>query len=251
MKISRKIVVSSVGIIIIIVLAFFLQKFPLIKENQKKAANILDPGWQFYSKPTTIEPPGTVFRIDKSGSRFIVDVIDIVTTTGEEVFGKSEQAIRTSAWALSRFIGVDFKASAGQEGFKEETLEFEMLGVQREITTDVIVEKTLKEFPSKVEYRKDNRYFIIRECRSANEIHYTLSEELVNGLGGSASLLKFVNSHAGLSYEKRGKYVLNQKLPTRMRIMFLSEEIVQTSASLAGGMPEFGTIPIKQPLVWK
>jgi hypothetical protein len=248
MKLSKKVAISSVGIIAITVIIMVISKIQLI---DKKPSTLLEPGWQFYSKPTTLEPPGTVFRIDKSGSRFVVDVINVLTTTGKEAFGNSKQTIRTSAMALSRFIGNNFDASARQNGFREEMLEFELIDVEREITTDVVVEKTLKEFPSKVEYREDNRYFIIRESRSANEIHYTLSEELLNEIGGSASLLKYVDSQANFSYQKQGEYILSQKLPSRMRVMFLAEEIIQTSASLTGGMPEFGTAPITKPLVWK
>ena len=108
----------------------------------------------------------------------------------------------------------------------------------------------LSEFRSRVDYRRDNRYFIIRESRSAVAVRYSLSRELVNSLQGTAGLAQLVKSNSGLSYEERGSYVLNQKLPTRMRVMFLAEELIPAKG-MSGGRPHFETAPVTEPLIWQ
>jgi hypothetical protein len=125
-----------------------------------------------------------------------------------------------------------------------------MFDVQREVTTDLAIAELLDEFRSKVEYRRDNRYFIIRESRSALAVRYSLSNEILNSLQGTAGLERLVKGDAGLSYEKRGSYKLDQKLPTRMRVMFLAEELVPAKG-ITGDRPRFETMPVTEPLVWQ
>jgi hypothetical protein len=211
-------------------------------------AAVLEPGWQFYSRPTSVEPPGSIFRIDPDGRRYQVTELAPTVTAGSEAFGSQSLAVRTTARMLAEFLGAP--GAAGQQGERIETLEFEMLDVQREVTTDLAIAEQLDEFRSKADYRRDNRYFIIRESRSATAVRYALSNDIVNSLQGSAGLERLVKGNAGLTYEKRGSYRLDQKLPTRMRVMFLAEELVQASG-MTGGKPRFETMPVTQPLVWQ
>jgi hypothetical protein len=244
---SRRVISAGIVVAVVVLLSVYVMS----PKRHEGPGTLLDPGWQFYSKPTTLEPPGTVFRIDSADRRFVVDVIATPITIGGELFPKSEQTIQTSASALSRFIGKDPKASLSQKGTRVDTLQFEMLEVQREMTTDADIARILKEFRSRVEYRPDNRYYLIREARSAKELHYTLSEDLVNRLGGSAAVSALASGSAGLSYQKHQRDVLSQVLPERMRVMFLADQIVPGSASLSGDLPEFTTAPVTRPLAWK
>ena len=247
MKTSRKAAIFfAIGVALIISATVYI-----FQSQIKPPLTILPHCWQFYPNPTSLEPPGTVFRINKEGRRIVVDVIDVPMTTGAEALGSSRQTIKTSANILTSIIGKTIDTSASQEGSRLETLEFELKGVEREITTDVIVDKVLKAFRSTVEHRLDNHYFIIRESRSALEIHYLLSTELLNRLGGELSLTELANARADLAYESKGQFLLSQRLPERMRVMFLAEEIVMVSSSLAGEPPEFATIEVTKPIVWK
>jgi hypothetical protein len=227
----------------------YILRTDLIDRRATAPAALLEPGWQFYTRPTSLEPPGTVFRIDKEGRRFAVAEIPTASATGAEAFGTTSVAIRTNARMLARFIGGHTDLAAGQKGDRLETLEFEMFDVQKEVTTDIAILELLMEFRSRVDYQPGNRYFIIRESRSALELRYSLSEQLVNALDGSAGLSQLVKGDSGLSYEKRESYVLKQRLPTRMRVMFLAEEIIPTTA-LIGDKPQFETTPVTEPLVW-
>lgn len=248
---GRKIALIAVLVVVAMALAsVYILRTRLIDSRTTAPAALLEPGWQFYTRPTSLEPPGTVFRIDKEGRRFAVAEIPTEKTTGTEAFGATSMAIRTNARMLAKFIGGRADVAAGQEGNRLETLEFEMFDVEKEVTTDVAILQLLTEFRSRVEYKPENRYFVIREARSALGVRYSLSEQLVNALHGAAGLSQLVKGDSGLSYEKKESYVLNQKLPTRMRVMFLAEEVVPTNA-LLGDKPQFETTPVTEPLVWQ
>jgi hypothetical protein len=228
----------------------YLLRTKLLDRRLTEPASVLEPGWQFYTRPTSLEPPGSIFRIDGEGRRFAVSEITPTITTGNEVFGAQSLSMRTTAHMLARFVGGHSEDVASQQGERVEALEFQMFDVQKEVTTDLAIEELLEEFRMRVDYRRDNRYFIIRETRSALALQYSLSEEFVNSLQGTAGLARLVTADSGLSYEKRGSYVLNQKLPSRMRVMFLAEELVPAKG-LATGKPQFETVPVTQPLVWR
>ena len=247
---SKTLALVALGVAGAMILAsVYLFLARLMPAESTAPAALLEPGWQFYARPTSLEPPGTVFRIDNAGRRFEVTEIAPPIITGDEVFGAKREAVRTNAQILARFISGRDEAVAGQHGDRIETLEFEMFDVQKEVTTDMAVMKLLQDFRAHVDYRRENRYYVIRESRSALALRYSLSDALADSLAGKAGLDKMVKGDAGLSYKRDGAYVLDQKLPTRMRVMFLAEEITP-SQGISNGKPQFETVPVTEPLVW-
>src|SRR5438094_925962 len=99
---TKTVMIAAVVIAPLLVALIFLLKSDLLGKRAKEPSVLLEPGWQFYTKPTSSEPPGTVFRIDAAGRRFTVDVIQTPFSTATEVFGRTEQAIQTNAKTLSR-----------------------------------------------------------------------------------------------------------------------------------------------------
>src|SRR5690242_17333458 len=95
--------------------AIGILRIDLIDRRATAPAALLEPGWQFYTRPTSLEPPGTVFRIDKEGRRFVVGEIPAASTTGTEAFGAMSVAIRTQTRMFARFIG-HTDLAAGQQG---------------------------------------------------------------------------------------------------------------------------------------
>src|ERR1041384_1055436 len=77
------------------------------KEKPKdESKEILEDGWQFCSKPGTMNQPGSVFRIDENKIRKEAGLFEIKTETAEEVFGHSVQSRNLSAGIMSRLIGI-------------------------------------------------------------------------------------------------------------------------------------------------
>ena len=115
---GRKIAVIAVLVVVgaMALASVYILRVPLIDSRTTAPAALLEPGWQFYTRPTSLEPPGTVFRIDKEGRRFAVAEIPTEKTTGTEAFGTTSMAIRTNTQILPKFIGGRADVAAGQEG---------------------------------------------------------------------------------------------------------------------------------------
>lgn len=222
-----------------------------IQSELKAPSHILDTGWQFYSKPTTLEPPGTVFRIDTDGRRYLVTLLDVPSQIGQEAAGRVHESVSTSTGVLARFLGLQL-GHLKTEGRRQEQLVFEIKSPAREVTTDQDIEAALVTFLDTLDYRVDNRYFIVRECRTARAMSFTLSDLQLIDLGGQVMLKKLVSGRGTLVRSSRTKHwELNQQFPKPMRVMFLPEEIKPITAAFAGNPPQLGRVRVKETLNWK
>lgn len=242
----------AVAIIVIVAAALRVRRIRLRSaDGQSGASRILDRGWQYYFTPTTLEPPGTVFRIDAEQRRYLVDVLPVEIQVGEEAFGEHTESVTANLGILARFLGlknVNVEATAA----KTERLVFKMEKPEREVVDDQDLDKVLRPFLDDLEYRVDNRYFVIRECRKASGITHHLSGSQVDDLGGEASLTDMVSLEGTLfKADRSGEFLLQSKFDKPMRVMFLPEEIKPVSAGLAGEQPELGRVPVTETLVWE
>jgi len=219
------------------------------KKARTQPDRILQEGWQFYHRPTTLEPVGTVFRIDHERRRYIVDELDIQSTRGMEAASRLEDRIELGAGILARLLGIGPKADANAQ--LAEKIVFELSQPEREMTTDVALRGVLEPFLSALKYRVDNRYFLIRECRWATAMTYRLSKERVIALGGEAAINEALTVGGVLKTSGEHLYEINCDFAESMRVMFLPEEIKPISAGLGGDEPILGRVPVKEPLVWE
>lgn len=210
---------------------------------------ILEEGWQLYAKPTTLEPVGTLFRIDDAGRRFLVDQVVVETLEGTEAVAKVKQQVQANLGFFTRFLGLDsFSGKLG--GQDTETMEFEIVNPMRQTTFDAAMDRAMTPVLASLKYRADNRYYVIRETRSATAMTYRLTQAQLGEIGGDMSLAVALGAGAKISAGQGGLYEISQTFPDRMRVMFLAEEIVPVKAGLAGGQPMLGRIPVRHPLVW-
>lgn len=243
------IIVGIAGIIAAIVIYVF-NRYNILSKGEKRVADILDPGWQFYSKPTTLDAPGTVFRIDDNDVRYKVGKLNVVTTQGKEAAGRNTKSGQVSLGILSSLLGLD-KIGIDVKAKKVEQLEFEITDPVKEETSDMAIDKELDSFLEKLEYRADNRYFIIREARLASAMKYYLTEKLVNEITGGVKPIEDLKVEGDLNKGQEGEFELDQTFEQQMRIMFLPEEIVPISVGLSKATPQLGLAPVSEPLVWK
>lgn len=202
----------------------------------------------FFNQPTNLEPPGTVFRIDAGGCRFIVDRLTVEVDEGPEASSRLEQRMEVKLGVLARFVGlVPIGANVG--GGRVQTLEFEVHDPVRAVTTDVALRAPLDILLEQLERRPDDRYFVIRETRSASGIIYRLSEGQVAELGGEGPVHAALSAGASLSAKGAGVYEITQPFPERLRVTFMPEEIKRVSAGLAGE-PRLGLVPVTTALEW-
>lgn len=222
--------------------------FSLFGRNTIKP-EILEEGWQLYAKPTTLEPVGTLFRIDDAGRRFMVDQVVVETQEGAEAVAKVKQQVQANLGFFARFLGLDsFSATLG--GKDTETMEFEIVNPLRQTTFDAAMDKAMTPVVASLKYRADNRYYVIRETRSATAMTYRLTQAQLGEIGGDMSLAVALGASAKISAGQGGLYEISQTFPDRMRVMFLAEEIAPVKAGLSGSQPMLGRIPVRHPLVW-
>ena len=219
------------------------------KKPQKQSCQILQTGWQFYHRPTTLEPIGTVFRIDPNRRRFIVDKLDVESRRGKEVSEYLEDQIELGAGILARLVGVGPEADTNAK--IAEKIIFSLIEPEREVTTDRALDDVLQPFLQSLNYRIDNRYFLIRECRWAKAMIYRLSKERIIALGGEATVNEALKVKGKLNAVREGFFEINCTFEEAMQVMFLPEEVQPISAGLGSGVPELGLVPVNEPLVWE
>lgn len=222
------------------------------KKAKKQEVSVLENGWQFYCPPTTLEPVGTIFRIDDEGRRHIVgNLKDLPITRGIEGATRVEKRLEVGASMLARLLGLGPEAEAKVN--LAETVVFELSQPEREYVTDETLDPVLDPYKNflKKQYRVDNRYFVIRECRWATALILRLSKERVMALGGEAKVNEALAIGAKIQAVNENVYEITSDFPEKMRVTFLPDEITQISAALGGDELELGRVPVRRPLVWR
>ncbi|SEM36604.1 hypothetical protein SAMN04489760_1122 [Syntrophus gentianae] len=217
--------------------------------RKREYAKMLEEGWQLYKNPTTQEPVGTLFRIDEARRRFMVDQVTVDTNEGAEAVAKVQQKIQANIGFFANFLGLDrFSGKLNVEDI--ETLEFEIINSVRQFSFDTAMDRAMAPVLASLNYRIDNRYYVIRETRSATAMTYRLTQAQLGAIGGEMSLSTALGVNTTIGAGQKGFYEINQTFPERMRVMFLAEEIAPVKAGLAGDKPMLGRIPVRHPLVW-
>ena len=223
--------------------------FTLFGKKSKRPDDLLPAGWQFYSRPTAIEPPGTIFRIDADGRRFIVAQLKPETIRGAEPGALKIERIETRTHALVRLLGLQaLGVRAG--GGTVKTFRFQIVEPERESTSDAAMDAVLQPFIATMEFRAGNRYYVIRETRSATAMIYLLSKEELGEIGGEAAVVAAGEGDVTLDVRRTDVSEITQSFPARLGVMFLAEEIVPVVAGLAAGEAALGRAAVSGALDW-
>jgi hypothetical protein len=224
-------------------------RLSLFRRKPRQPERLLDEGWQFFSRPNNLEGPGTVFRIDNQGRRYIVDQLTLKVSRGAEPGTRYEGSIDTSLSILAKLIGLDLGAKLA--GRRARKLEFEVTDPVREVTTDADSQAVLDAFVRDFKLRERNRYFVIREARSAAAMLYRLTKEHMAELGGEGPVSAALSAGASLAVKASNVFEITQPLPERLRVMFLPEEVKVVGRSLGAAEPTLGLVRVREPLEWE
>jgi len=220
--------------------------------GKKKEADLdaFDRGWQFYTRATTLEPPGTVFRIDSDKRRYQVGTLDVKPQEGAEVGLTIIKHVETTLGLMLKFLGLE-RLSAETNYQSIEHYSFAMHEAQRAFLTDMVVDKPLLEFLDKLNYRADNRYFLIREAVSATSMILSLTKEQAAKIGGQASVThEIATEDASVEASQDELIKMPNEFPQRMRVTYLAEEIRPVRSNLGSGPPLLGLAPVDELLLW-
>jgi hypothetical protein len=183
---------------------------------------VLEPGWQFYPRPTVLEPPGQVFRVDEHGRRLMVEALEVASHSGAEEVGRHHEVVEARMSMVARLIGI---GGIGASSAKAGRLVFELQGAEREYVEDTALNKVLES--QQIEQQTTDRYFVIRESLSARGITYRLEDEQLAKLGGEAMVTEAATLSGTLhAFRSHGSFTLDKTFETPYRVMFLAEELL-------------------------
>jgi hypothetical protein len=241
------------GLVLAAIIGYLLVKRARVPSarNAELPTGALPRGWQFYSNPTTLEPPGTIFRIDANGVKYQVASLEVAMTSGEEAVGKVKESIAADSNIVARFIGLP-TVSVDVGTSKTEHFVYELTKPVMESTTDAGIDKSLASFLEDFKLRTGERYFVIRQARKASGMRYRLTRKQLDQFGGEVSVSEQLSAKGKvLSSGSSGDYVLEQDFPVPMRIIFLPQEIAYVTAGLAADEPQLGLLPVGEVLHWQ
>jgi hypothetical protein len=224
-------------------------KFSIFNPSKKRPDDMLPDGWQFYSRPNNLELPGTIFRIDRDGKRFIVDHLRPQTSSSPEPGGSKVESIATKTGVVARLLGLE-PLSTDLSAGRTKVLQYEITGPVRVSTSDAQIDKVLTPALKALKYLPKNRYYVVREVRSATALRFTLTSEQIGELGAKAAVMTGVQAGITFSEKNAGTYELTQAFPERLGVMFLPDEILPARAGLSRGPATLGRQPVTRVLDW-
>lgn len=223
--------------------------FPLFGRGPNRPVDLLPRGWQLYSRPTNLEPIGTIFRIDQEGRRFIVNNLTPATRRAD-VSGHAEvEHIETTSDAIARLLGLpSLKPPVGVRAARP--VRFHVVEPMRHTTTEAVLDDALTPYVAAMEFRKDSRYYVIRETRSAAAITFLLSLQELDEIGGEAAVAAAGDRRVTITAGRPGVFDLTYTLEEPKGVMFLAEEIAPIVAGLAGDEAKLGRVAVEGAVDW-
>lgn len=188
-----------------------------------------DKGFVLVPIPTTADPPGMVFRKDRSVVRF--DVADLSGRLPQHIADVAlpdftiTRSVKASLFA--RILGKRLVDAAAESGG---IVSFRVRGATKESTTDAEIDRVLRQAFPTGSLPRLGEYFIIRETISATSVDYELSNELLAALTGSAPLTTAVSGRANLRITSADGRKLQQTFKTPHRIFYKIEKLVPPPA---------------------
>jgi hypothetical protein len=200
------------------------------------------PDFNTFPTPRTFDQPGTVFRINRMGNKLPVSLLKVPIHSGKEAFSKYATRESWTLNTLAQFIGLNLGTSLTDSGSYDVTLV--LSNGLREWTYDEDLDRSLEKVS--ISFRKDSRYFVIRETISVTNIDYELS----NNAGMSAEIRGILNesiqARTDIVHSSKSLRSLKQVFPAPHRLFYTLDEITTGKVGMFESeairrMPVFGT----------
>jgi hypothetical protein len=240
------IITALVLILLIVGLWSYFNKRPSFP-TAPLADGLKYPGFQTFPTPRTFDSPGTVFRIDSSGTRFPVTTLPVSVYGGREALA-SYTAL--SNWTFAALLSYLMKApsvegsATGSFGMRVKVV---LEGGVREGTFDAELDQSLKN--ALINYRKNNKYFVVRETISVSAIDYDFKGAGRLSTTIKETISKIVKGNQGLSWTDGSESTLKQKFDQPYRVFFTADELLSPGLGIGESAPK--RVPANEPLAWK
>lgn len=200
----------------------------------------LPKGYECPLIPNGLDPAGSIYRLDKSGTYYRVkDFSDDPEITA---LGSYKKVVPISNYTLSdkqmsnAGLSLDLlKAalpglSAGASGdFKKEiAVDITVEKLEGDIIDDTVADRIVGLFKAKIEPKAGSRYFLVRESVKAGSVSYRLRQADLAKLGGKAQVEKLAQGSANVTlHDNDGTVEVKQTFaPAKIPICVKSAEIV-------------------------
>jgi hypothetical protein len=138
----------------------------------------LGPGWTCVTLPTSLSPPGTIYRVDPSGATFIVSPAPAnLRTLPPSPFANPQisRNINISANVLASLLNIgDIKGS----GDTEYSVSRNFSGMQTVATADDDITNMLASFTRSHTPTPNNTYYVVRQVVTATGLDYKFGSDI-------------------------------------------------------------------------
>jgi hypothetical protein len=205
------------------------------------------PRFQTFPTPRTFDSPGTVFRIDRSDIRFPVTTLPVFGHSGREALASYTTSSSWAFVALLRYLTGASDTKGSTMGSFGVSLKVVLEGGFREFTYDSEIDQLLKN--ALITYRKDSKYYVVRETISVSKITYDFKGGGKLEAAAKEAISNFVTGNQALAWTDNSRSILTQKFDRPYRVFFTADELLAPGL----GMGESGPKRVRsdEPITWK
>lgn len=206
-----------------------------------KAPGLSHEGFEAFATPRTFDGPGTIYRIDPDGKRFLVATIKLKTSGGAEVVPKYSSTRDLSLNQLLESIGANaaaLPAKATSELSSKSSTTIEATKAFRAISSDDDVTAALSAWATSAKPRPGSTYYLVRETISTNSLSYKVNRSWLANLALDIQALKVAG------YKGEGKTAgedtleLNTQFEQMMNVWYKAD-LVRFSKALGAGADQY------------
>lgn len=209
-------------------------------------------GFVLFPIPTTADPPGTVFRIDQSHTRFVVtDLSNRIPVHRADVavpdYRNTEVAKANFLLSFLRRMGILSGPSVSVSGSLSSAVSVRIDTAEREFTEDAEVDTAISRGIAGLPIKAGSKYYVIRETISAKRVAYTFEKQFLQDAQTTGKIGQVANAEAMASWNSSHSSELDQRFQVPHRVLYKAEQIV-VGTGFGGTVHDYQRIPIAEPV---
>ena len=196
-------------------------------------------GYQCPLVPNGLDPAGSIYRLDKSGTYYRVK--DFSTDSAIMAMDGYRKEVPISNYVLSdtqaSSVGLSFNllekvlpglTSSGSADFKKKmSVDITVENIVAEVIDDTVDDHIVGWFRANITPRRGSKYFLVRETVKAGSVSYLLKQKDLAKLGGKAQLERLAGGEANVTIrDNDGTFAIKQEFSPRIPVCIKSAEII-------------------------
>jgi hypothetical protein len=196
-------------------------------------------GFEAFATPRSFDGPGTIYRLDKDGKRFLVASLDVVNAVrGKEVIPKFTSSRDLSISQLLESIGVaaaKLPANANINMTSSRKTSLETTNGDRKEIADGDILTVLNKWKASTKPIEDNKYYLIRATIASDNVDYKVDKSWLFYAKLDLSILNLAGYKGSANSKSEDTLELESRFDEKMNIWFKAERIFFDKALGIGG----------------